>query len=149
MITYDKINEISDEINKKHNVNIFQNTRKTKTVKIRFIFCYILHVKHKLTQQSITDYLSSKGLKRDRSFVVHAVKMAKLEFNKEPYLLDIYYTYVKTESEYKSEILSNKVLKIKDKVLHLLNHDFTESQENELIECIKLKIKSFKWKNQI
>lgn len=148
MITYNEINKIANEINKKHNINIFEDTRKTKVVRIRFLFCYLLHIKHRLTQQSIADYFKLNGLKRDRSFVVHAVRTAKKEYNKEPYLLDIFYTYIKTKTKQKEEILSNKFLNIKDKVLHLFPDDLTTEQEKELIECIKLKIKSFKWKNQ-
>lgn len=66
---------ISEQINLALGLNIFENTRTTKLVDARSLFCYILRKDLKMTLYQVRDIFLSKGKKFDHSTVNHNVKI--------------------------------------------------------------------------
>ena len=66
---------ISKQINSVLGINIFKNTRTTKLVDARSLYCYILRKDLKLTLYEIRDIFRSKGKLFDHSTVSHNVKI--------------------------------------------------------------------------
>ena len=70
-----KVEIISKQINSVLGLNIFKNTRTTKLVDARSLYCYILRKDLKLTLYEIRDIFRDKGKNFDHSTVSHNVKI--------------------------------------------------------------------------
>lgn len=114
---------IAKRINKILGINIFENTRTTKLVDARSLYCYILKKDLKLTLHQIKDIFRNKGKLFDHSTVHYSIKI---------------YEEVKSRNP-AFEILRNDILgkiSIKYLLLNQINKIEDEEQLIKISNCV-------------
>tara|TARA_R100000541_G_scaffold10644_1_gene18611 strand:+ start:1898 stop:2374 length:477 start_codon:yes stop_codon:yes gene_type:complete len=134
----DRAEELLKEFQGLTNFNIKDSSRKEPAPAYRSLLYHLLKVKLGLNDRSISDFLESKGLKKDRSSVYHSLNKFK------QYLKD----FKEIEEHY------NYFFDSKPKISNLIDDDLSKTIRKiksagdrlELLELVKLRIKSWEWK---
>lgn len=114
---------IAKRINKILGINIFENTRTTKLVDARSLYCYILKKDLKLTLYEIRDIFRSKGKLFDHSTVHYSVKLYEEVRSRNPVF----------------EMLRNEILgkiSVKYFLLEKINKIENEEQLIQISNCV-------------
>ena len=116
------------------NFDITNNSREEPAPAYRSLLYYLMHTKLGLNDRSISRFLLTKGLKKDRSTIFHSLKNFN-HYLKNFKEIQEYYNHFTNISNLLEDDLSKVINKIKSK-----------SERQELLELIELRIKAWEWK---
>ena len=168
-ITEVEIDRLVEKINYVSDVNLFKRSRKENVVMARVLFCKILRNDYKLSSQKVSDIFYKRGVKYHLSSVRHSALKFSEYLQHSPVMQEICQNFYGKIFDRKEEVLNlvinsldlstEEFLKTIKGNLHktpmpkpkrtfksFIPDDLTEEQEKEVMEMVKLKVKSYEWK---
>jgi hypothetical protein len=131
------IEEVIQFIIEKTKVDVYEKTRRRRTVEVRSLVFYILRRKFGMKDYEIAKLFAENGLNINRSSVFVAVSKAEMYMNYEPYLKEVF------ESLYPP-----KKTELKDELYKLVK-SIPVKRRKEVEEKIHLIIDSWSWKTGV
>ena len=162
METYNKkqAKELGKEFIELHNVDLYATDRRTRNVVLRTLFYKVLRDKNNMNDREISDFLEENDAKKDRSSIYISLKKIDTYYETYDYFREAYDLYFEDKFKRHNKIkekeirLSEKLKKENDKVVPKNNVDelqaiidtLTGSRRQEVLELVRLRVKSWEWK---
>ena len=118
------------------NFNILEKTRKRQYIEARSALYYVLNKEHGFTTQYISDLFNSKGYYYERSNITYSINNFKTYCDFSPFCKNLYL-----------KITNDSIFREKSE-LELYLEKIDVSFHLDLLETVKLKIKSYEWKSK-
>ena len=170
-ITENEIDRLVEKINYCSGQDLFKKSRKEEVIMARVLFCKILRFDYKLSMRVVSNIFRKRGFKYSPSSVRHsALKFSEYlqyspvmqliceefygkVFDRKEEVLGLVINSLKLSTEeflkaIKANLHNVELPKPKPqkKLSSYLPEGLTEEQEKEVMEMIKLKVKSYEWK---
>lgn len=120
------------------NFDITNNSREEPAPAYRSLLYYLMRTKLGLNDRSISRFLLTKGLKKNRSTIFHSLKNFN-HYLKNFKEIEEHYNYF----FYSKPKISNLV---EDDLSKAINKIQSKSERQELLELMELRIKAWEWK---
>lgn len=155
--------EVCEKINRLSGLNIFTNTRKREVIEMRALACYILRDKLFMKLQNIAKFFTDQGRKMHHASCLHLLKNYSMYKSNNKNLDKFEKTFffkprIPYEDVDRANYLENKYLDIEEKYLKLRDKlknplvklilDVKDEDVVDLMNTIKLRKKSYDWKNK-
>jgi hypothetical protein len=170
-ITEEEVDRLVKKINYCSGQNLFKRSRKEEVIMARVLFCKILRFDYNLSQRVISDIFRKRGVKYSLSSVRHSALKFGEYLQHNPTMQVICEEFYGKVFDRKEEVLNlvvnslslstDEFLKAVKANLHnvklpkpkpqkklksYLPDGLTMEQEKEVMEMVKLKVKSYEWK---
>ena len=142
------------EFNKFNVPNIFKKSREVGFIEYRQLFQTILKNKLKLSYRSICEFTEHKGYPVTHASVINNVKRTtETNYYAYPYIANIYDYYFNDKSKQREDKEQDKryyqrINYGKNDKLWELVRNIPEDKEQEVIDLVNLRIKSWDWKTK-
>ena len=123
------------------NFNILEKTRKRSYIEARSALYYVLNKEYGFTTQYISDLFDSKGYYYERSNITYSINNFKTYCDFSPFCKNL---YLKITND---SIFFNDIAREKSE-LELFLSKIDVSLHLDLLETVKLKVKSYEWKSK-
>jgi hypothetical protein len=144
------------------NIDLYATDRKTRNVVLRTLFYKVLIDKNNMNDREISEFFKEKDVKRERSSIYHALGKVDLYYETYDYFRKAYDLYFDDKLEIHNKIkekqirLYNKNKKVSDKIVPKNDKDelqaiidtLTGSKRAEVLELVRLRVKSWEWKSK-
>ena len=156
--------EVCEKINRLSGLDIFKNTRKREVIEMRALACYILRDKLFMKLKNIAKFFTKQGRKMHHASCIHLLKNYPMYKSNNKNLDKFEKTFLfKSKIPYedvdRANYLENKYIDVEDKYLKLRDKlknplvklilDVEDEDVVDLMNTIKLKKSSYKWKNNL
>ena len=162
MKTYNKkqAETLAQDFTELHNIDLYATDRKTRNVVLRTLFYKVLSDGNNMNDREISEFFKSKDTKRERSSIYHALGKIDIYYETYDYFREAYDFLFDDKLELHNEIkekqkrIANKGKKVSDKIVSKENVDelqaiidtLTGSRRAEVLELVRLRVKSWEWK---
>lgn len=143
------LKDIISDLKERENVDILKKSRKIEMVSYRCMFYKICNNKYKMTPTEISKFIMDLGLKMDRSAIYTNLKNFNKYTKRNKHMHDLYLYYHPAAAKKRNRNMTVKYVyrqnlnKAQEACLGL-----TKSQEDEILEMIELRKKSWQWKSK-
>jgi hypothetical protein len=132
-----------------HDVDVSTPRRNNLLIEYRSLFNTICKRTYKVGPTDIARFYNSKGLKMTSPSVINSLSKFKIYANDMPELLDIFFDLSPSAKKYRDYQIDRKyIYNTSLTPIQELVSDLTFNQEQELIEMITLRKKSWAWKSK-
>ena len=139
-------NECFSEFRKNTKADLYDTSRNKNVVRLRALFYKIMTEYLDMNNRMISDFLSTKGIKKGGCTIYHAKANIEHYYKDSIYFRNTYDKYFTDRADSRKEIITVAPPEPKDELDKIIQ-DLPFDKRGEIYEMVNLRVKSWSWKN--